>query len=58
MKLLLNDLFLMDEPESYIERIQRLASQNRELKEQLDEMVKRFNNLDEVNQHFQSSLVK
>lgn len=58
VKLLLNDLFLMDEPESYIERIQRLASQNRELKEQLDEMVKRFNNLDEVNQHFQSSLVK
>lgn len=58
MKLLLNDLFLMDEPESYIERIQRLASQNRELKEQLDEMVKRFSNLEEVNQHFQSSLVK
>lgn len=48
----------MDEPESYIERIQRLATQNKELREQLDEMVKRFNNVESVNQHYQEALLK
>ncbi|GAO31565.1 adenylate/guanylate cyclase domain-containing protein [Geofilum rubicundum] len=48
----------MNEPESYIDRIQRLASHNKELKSQLDEMVKRFVNVENQNQYFQEALLR
>jgi class 3 adenylate cyclase/predicted metal-dependent HD superfamily phosphohydrolase len=48
----------MSEPESYIDRIQRLASHNKELKNQLEEMVKRFVNVENQNQVFQEALLR
>ncbi len=48
----------MNVPESYIERIQRLASHNKELKNQLEEMVQRFANVENQNQYFQEALLR
>jgi adenylate cyclase len=58
VKLFNKDLLLMNEPESYIDRIQRLASHNEELKAQLDEMVKRFANVENKNKYFQEALLR
>ena len=48
----------MNEPESYIDRIHRLASHNKELKNQLEEMVKRFSNVENQNKYFQEALLR
>jgi adenylate cyclase len=48
----------MNEPESYIDRIQRLATHNKDLKAQLSEMMKRFANVENQNQYFQEALLR
>src|SRR5690606_23127389 len=48
----------MNEPESYIDRLQRLATHNKELKHQLEEMVKRFANVESKNHFFQEALLR
>lgn len=48
----------MEEPESYIERIHRLADRNKELKNQLDELVKRFTSIEMQNKQYQDIVSK
>ena len=58
MKLFNQKLLLMDEPESYIHRIQRLAFHNKELKNQLEDLVRRFGKIESQNQNFQDALLR
>lgn len=46
------------EPENYIERIKRLANTNKNLKEQFDELAKRFSAIKEQNRNYQELLLK
>src|SRR5690554_1348225 len=48
----------MSESESYIERIQRLASHNQELRDQLEQMLQRFAGMDMQSQHFKEALLR
>ncbi|ASB51156.1 adenylate/guanylate cyclase domain-containing protein [Alkalitalea saponilacus] len=48
----------MEEPESYIDRIQRLANRNKELKSQLDDLVARFSAIETQNKSYQDALSK
>jgi adenylate cyclase len=49
---------LMEETQSYIDRIKRLASHNQELKEQLDELVARFSEVENQNREYEDLLLK
>ncbi len=48
----------MEEPESYIERITRLANRNEELKTQLENLVARYSAIEGQNERYQNLLMK
>lgn len=48
----------MEEPESYIERITRLANRNEELKTQLEDLVARYSAIENQNERYQNLLLK
>lgn len=48
----------MDEAESYIERITRLANRNEELKTQLENLVTRYSAMENQNERYQNLLLK
>ncbi len=49
---------LYEEPESYIDRMQRLARHNTELRNQLKNLVTRFTSIERQNQEYQETLNK
>lgn len=48
----------MEEAESYIERVSRLANKNEELRTQLEDMVSRFSAIESQNERYQNLLLK
>lgn len=48
----------MEEPESYIERITRLANRNEELKTQMEDLVSRYSAIESQNERYQNLLLK
>jgi class 3 adenylate cyclase len=50
------ELVSMKEAESYIERLQRLASNNKKLKTQIEELTSRFSTIEEQNRNYQKLL--
>ncbi len=48
----------MEEPESYIDRISRLANKNEELKAQIEDLVTRYTAIESQNERYQNLLLK